>query len=38
MDTDPPPPLGSWGALYALVLGVLVALIALFTVGSRCFQ
>lgn len=34
---EPPPPLGTWRRLYALVLGVLALLIALFTLFTRHF-
>jgi len=32
---DPPPPLGSWGAVYALVLSELAVLVALFYALTR---
>jgi hypothetical protein len=35
---EEPPPLGSWGRMYALVLGVLAALILLFTLFTRAFS
>lgn len=35
---EEPPPLGSWGRMYALVLGVLAALILLFTWFTRAFS
>jgi hypothetical protein len=34
----PPPPGGSWGALYAAVLLFLAALIALFAYFTRVFR
>ena len=34
----PPPPFRSWNALYALVLGELAVLIALFTAFTRHFR
>ena len=37
-DEDRPPALGSWGALYALVIGTLVGLIALFAVLSSVYR
>jgi hypothetical protein len=38
MDSDAGPPLGSWPRLYAVVLGTLVAEIALLWVLARAFQ
>ena len=35
MSDEARPPLGSWRALYALVLGTLALLIALLSVASR---
>jgi hypothetical protein len=35
---DPPPILGSWNRIYALVLGVLVLCIALLTLFGRVFR
>lgn len=35
---EPPPVLGSWIRLYALVLGVLVLCIALFALFGRYFR
>lgn len=35
---EPPPVLGSWRNLYALVLGVLIVLILLFGWFSRAFS
>jgi hypothetical protein len=35
---EPPPILGSWPRLYALVLGVLVVLILLFGAFTRAFS
>ena len=32
------PPLGSWGRLYAVVLGELLLLIVLFTLFARAFS
>jgi hypothetical protein len=37
-DDDRPPVLGSWRALYALVLGALGATIALFAVVSHVYR
>jgi len=37
-ERDRPPVLGSWRALYALVLAALVALIALFSVLSSVYR
>ena len=37
-DDDRPPVLGSWRALYALVLGALACLIALFAVLSSVYR
>jgi len=34
---EPPPPLGSWGRLYAVVLGVLALMIALLWAVTRAF-
>lgn len=34
---DAPPPLGTWGRLYALVLGVLAAEIVLLALLARAF-
>ncbi len=35
---EPPPVLGSWNRLYALVLGALVLCIALFYLFGRVFR
>jgi len=35
---EPPPVLGSWNRLYALVLGVLALCIALFALFGRMFR
>lgn len=37
MIEDPPPLLGSWRNLYALVLGVLVAIVAGLTILTRVY-
>ncbi|MGA7616720.1 MAG: hypothetical protein WBX15_16220 [Thermoanaerobaculia bacterium] len=37
-DKEPPPILGSWPRLYAIVLGELALLIALFTWFTKAFQ
>jgi hypothetical protein len=36
-DDEPPPILGSWRRLYALVIGVLVAIIVLLALLTRAF-
>ena len=36
-DDDAPPLLGSWGALYALVIGTLVAIVVLLFLLTRAF-
>ncbi len=35
---EPPPPLGSWTALYALVIGALIVTIALLLWLTRAFR
>jgi hypothetical protein len=35
---DPPPVLGSWNRIYALVIGVLAACIGLFWLFARTFS
>ncbi len=37
-DGDEPPPLGSWTALYALVIGALIVTIALLLWLTRAFR
>lgn len=37
-EHEPPPVLGTWRNLYALVIGALLLAIALLTLITRCFR
>ena len=38
IDDDRPPVLGTWGAIYVVVLGTLAGLVGLFTLISHVYR